>query len=506
MIDYQQLYKFSENLDYGLKLAEVQRSAGKGQGALATLAALRRLPKPEGGDPRIDLEEAETAASLGDLKRGLAAAATASTKAKDSGARLLESRSLTWSCVGFRRLGQMGQAKQACEEARKIAEDLDDKLGTARAVNNLANIMQDQGDLDGAKRLFEQALALGRDIGAQRDISGALNNLGIILSGQGDLAAAKERYDEALKIQQEIGFKSEIPNTLGHIGDLLHQQGDLVGAQRTFEQAIAKAKESGNERAQAGSEANLGTVLFDRGDLRGAEKNCREAVATERKLGAKSDMATALDILADLLVVLGKLQEAEQRYQEAMSIQQGLGEKGSAALSRMGLATVFLERGDAAQAEAAVRPSAEEFHSERDSTDETVARVVLARSLLAQKKLTEAQGEMSKAMVLVSNTSQRNLRYSTLTTSARVRAALGGESNVIGAIEAVQKVAGDASKSGMPGFELEARLAIGEIELASGKSSLARTELSTVQKQAAAAGFLLIAQKAARLGQASAIR
>ena len=213
---YQQLYKYSpENLNYGLNLAQAQRSAGQGQDALVTLAALRKLPKPEGDDPRLDLEEAETAASLGDLNRGLAVAANAVGKAKATGARLLESRSLYWSCDAYRRLGQMDQAKQACEGAKKIAIDLEDNLDTARAVNGLANIRSDQGDLDGARELFEQALELGRRIGDQRDISGALNNIGIILSGQGRLREAKEKYDEALNIQRDIGFKAEIPNTLG---------------------------------------------------------------------------------------------------------------------------------------------------------------------------------------------------------------------------------------------------------------------------------------------------
>ena len=141
---YQQLYDYSQNqkLDYGLKLAEAQRSAGKGQDALVTLGALRKLPKPEGGDPRIDLEDGETAQSVGDLKRGLAAAASATRTAKATGARLLESRSLFWTCAAYRTMGQMDPAKQACEEARRIAVDLEDNLNAARAINGLGNIQR----------------------------------------------------------------------------------------------------------------------------------------------------------------------------------------------------------------------------------------------------------------------------------------------------------------------------------------------------------------------------
>lgn len=498
---YTQLYNYSQNqkLDYGLKLAEAQRSAGKGQEALGTLAALRKLAKPEGGDPRIDLEEAETAESLGDLKRGLMVAANAVEKAKATGARLLESRSLIWTCVADRKLGEMDQGKQACERAKKIAMDLGDKLGTARAVNNLANISSDQGDLNGARSLFEQALALGREIGDQRDISGALNNIGLVLSAQGQLDEAKKRYEEALKIQQDIGFKSEIPNTLGDLGDVLHQQGDLAGAQRTLEQAIAAGEESGNASAQGANKANLGIILFERGDLNAAERNYREALTIERNLGGTRDTAYILDSLGDLLVARGNLKEAQQSYREALSIQEGMREKGSIAISNMGLATVSLENGDAARAEAVARASAEEFRAEKDSADETMARVLLVRALVAQKKIPDAQSEMKQTLALETNETQRNLRYLALTTSARLRATLGGDSNVMPAVEALQKISHDAAHAGMPGAELEARLAIGEIELAGGKGAQGRTELLSVQKDAEAKGFLLIGQKSAQI-------
>ncbi len=488
MMAYQQLYKYSQNLDYGLKLAEVQRSAGKGQDALATLASLRKLPKPEGADPRIDLEEAETAASLGDVKRGLTAAANAARAAKASGARLLESRSLIWSCVAFRRLGQMDNGKQACEQARKIAADVEDKLGAARAVNNLATIAGARGDLDGAKRLFEQALDLGRSIGTQRDVAGALNNIANILATQGDLAQASQRYEEALTIEQEIGFKTEIPRTLGNQGILLHQQGDLRGAQRAFEQAISAAREIGNQSSLAGSTMNLGVVLFERGDLPAAEKSYQDALAIQKTLGAKSQMAATLDSLADLRLARANLSEAEQRYREAMSIQQELGDKGSIAMSQTGLANVLLEKNQPQQADAMVRAAIAELHSEKDAEGEASARLVLARSLLAQPNVAEAEKQIGLARSLSAEGSSRTQQFDLAIIAARVS----------GAKDPLQKVFREAKALGMPGAELEARLAWAEIELAHGDRARARAELSAVQKEASAKGYLLIAAKAAR--------
>jgi hypothetical protein len=123
--------------------------------------------------------------------------------------------------------------------------------------------------------------------------------------------------------------------------------------------------------------------------------------------------------------------------------------------------------------------------------------LVLVQSLLAQKKPADAQQELVALKALVKTTSPRSLQYATLIASARVQAATGG-SNVAVSVESLQKVAREAKRAGMPAFELEARLAIGEIELADGKTSLARKELDDVQREAAGKGFRLIEQKAAK--------
>lgn len=500
---YQRLYDYApQNLDYGLKLAEAQRSAGRGKDASKTLARLRKLPAPNGDDPRIDLEEAEVAASVGDLSRGLQVAGNAVQKAKERGARLLESRSLIWSCDAKRRLGQMDSAKQDCEDARKIATDLDDSLDSARAVNNLANILSDQGDLEGARQLFEQALSLGRKIGDQRDVSGALNNLGIVLLGEGKLEDAKQSYEAALNIQQEIGFTSEIPNTLENIGDLLHQQGNLSDAEHTFEQAIAAAQQSGNEGAEAGSKANLATVLVEIGDPVQGERDGREAVAMERRRGAKSDLAETLDILGDVLTARGNLQEAEKSYREALTSQEALREKGTAAITEAGLANVMVEQGHSQQAEATVRRAVTELHLENDFSDEAAARLVLVKALLDENKVPEAAHEMDATSALITKSSPSSVRYAGSIVSARVHASSGaaqhGKADDSGPVAELRRIARDAEAMMETQFALEARLTIAEIER-NGAAAQARADATAVQNDAAAKGFVLISQKAAKL-------
>jgi tetratricopeptide (TPR) repeat protein/class 3 adenylate cyclase len=490
---YEQLYHFDQgNLEYGLQLAKAQWSAGQGNDALATLNALRKLPQPEGGDPRIDLTEAEISKSRGDIKGALKAADLAAAKAKNSGARLLRARALHWSCATLRTMGEPDKAKLACEESRSISRDLGDKLGIARAATGLGNIQFDRGDLEAANRLYGEALENAKIIGAKKDISGALHNLGMVSDVQGNLEVAKQRYQEALGIQQEIGDRAESAKTLTDLGDLLRKLDDLGQAQRTLEEAAGAAQGTGNQHTEANALTSLAGVLFDRGKLNEAKQRYEQAVPLLRQHGTKVDLGYALDGFGDLLVASGDLLGAEQLYKEAMSIQEGT----DAAVSRTGLAMVLIEKGEASQAEAFVRPALQEFRSKKDSDDEILAGIVLVRALLEQKKFPEAQQEIGPLNPLAAASSQRNLRYGALIVSGRVQSALD-RSIVAAALSSLQKVAQEAKKAGLPGPELEARLAIGEIELAHGQAARAHSELSAVQKEAAADGFIGIATRAA---------
>jgi TolB-like protein len=68
---YAELWRtFADDLEYGLALAAMQRRSDAAEASLATVEALRKLPAPDGEDPRIDLAESEAAWRLGDLARG----------------------------------------------------------------------------------------------------------------------------------------------------------------------------------------------------------------------------------------------------------------------------------------------------------------------------------------------------------------------------------------------------------------------------------------------------
>jgi tetratricopeptide (TPR) repeat protein len=191
---YRSLFEFfPDNVDYGLSLAAMQTSAGKGGDALTTIESLRQLSSPSQVDPRIDLQEAETASALSDFQRARTAAATAAEKARDHGARLLVARARLKEGRALERLGQPKEAIDAAEEAKSNFLQAGDRRGVAGAWNNVFSLLWRQGGLDGAQTAATHVLEIYREIGDRGGVATGLLNVGLLHSSRGSFPAHSGR-------------------------------------------------------------------------------------------------------------------------------------------------------------------------------------------------------------------------------------------------------------------------------------------------------------------------
>jgi hypothetical protein len=119
--------------------------------------------------------------------------------------------------------------------------------------------------------------------------------------------------------------------------------------------------------------------------------------------------------------------------------------------------------------------------------------VVLARSLLDQGKPAEAEKEIRAAELAVASAEARLLVMEVAVTAGRIHAANGKPAE---ASRSLTGALAEATRLDCGRCQLEARLAIGEMEMKPGKKAAAREHLATLEKDATAKGFLLIASKA----------
>jgi tetratricopeptide (TPR) repeat protein len=230
------------------------------------------------------------------------------------------------------------------------------------------------------------------------------------------------------------------------------------------------------------------------GDLAGATKLAEESLAISRETQNKRGTARSLNSLANAVAQRGDINGARKMYEEALATRNELGYKGMAAETGLQLAVLAIEEGNPASAAATSRDTRTEFQRLHQPEDEVASDAVLARALLAMGRPLDAQKEIDAGKELLTKSLDLETHFELGIIACRVEAALGKNPSAENELESV--LAG-ARKHKYLGYQLEARLALGEVETGSGKIAAGRAILAAIQKDAAAKGFLLIAREAA---------
>jgi serine/threonine protein kinase/tetratricopeptide (TPR) repeat protein len=484
---------FPDNVDYGIRLARAQISAGKGKEALATVEALSKLPPPKGQDTRIDVVEAEASESISDFKREQEAAARAVAKGELQEAKLLVATAQLKQGNAFQRLRDPAKARSAYEEAQQIYAAAGNRADVAKVSSNIGNLLRKHGDLAGAKARYEEALAVFREVGNPFAATAVLNNIGNVLALQGDLEGAKRAQEQALALSEELGHKKGMAEAQGMLGMVLVAEGSKAEAKRRFQESITNAREIGDRVILSQALRGLGSLLREEGDLAAAKESFQQELAIHRDTGDQTGIAQDLHNLGLVLLDQGDLTGARKSAERALAVSQQLGDNGGAAHYKISLASLALAEGRPSEAEALIRQAVEQLPARHRVDVEAGAWAILSKSLLAQGEAGKAQEALARAVELAGKIKVRVLDLEVAIVSARIRAAMG---NFAEAKKSLRATLAGAERYGVLRCQLQARLALGEIDMKSGHSVAGRAQLQATERDATAHGFGLIARNA----------
>ena len=485
---------FPDNLDYGLRLVAALTSAGQGKEAIAVIEKLRNFPAPDGDSPRIDLAEARAAGSLSDFKRQQEMAALAATKAGRNGARLLVAGSRMIEGNAFASMGELSRARTAFEYAREMYIAAGDRWNAANVSTNIAYIVSQSGDPRAARGIYEQSLAIYRQVGDQKGTAAALGSMATVLRDLGDLKQAGDLHEQALAINREIGDRIGEARSLNNLANILSVGGDHSGAREKYEAALTVFREIGDRNALATVLSNLGDLVSEEGDLARARELYEESRVTFQAIGNKSSLAYELSRLGDLDLIGGDLAAAKKTHLEALALRQEIGEEGGVGDSQLALAQIALHQDDPASAEAAARAAADEFRAAARSGDEASAMAVLARSFLVRGKSSESAQALKRAEELAAKSDDIAVRLSVAITGASILAARGDTAK---SLADLQRIVAQTSDARLLRLQLEARLALAEAEISTGRVEAGRNRLEALMREASGRGYKYIADRAA---------
>jgi tetratricopeptide (TPR) repeat protein len=490
---YRSLWKFfPDDIEAGLRVANMQNKSGSAKDALRTIADLHNLTAPANEDPRIDIAEANVRDSLADFNGSEKAAASAIEKAQRSGARLLLAQAKECDARAWDRLGQVDKSSREFAEARDLSLEGGNPRVVAYALNGIANGLYDKGDFEGARKGYEQALETARRIGALKDVASFSTNIGNVFFEQGKLPEARKLYEESLRVDRDIGNERNRASDLGSIGNVMQGMGDLGGALRMQEQSLQAFRNSGDRRGEASTLNNIGNVLSELGQLELAESKYEEAMVVQQVIGYRRGRGYSLVSTADILRLQNHLSEARAKAEEALNLRREIGDNTNLAYSEMELANINLDQSNFSEAESLATQAAEAFRSQKVADAGCQAEAILSRALLAQAKLAAAEAAASRALSLCRQGSDRDARFEAYLASAEVSAQAGRRSEALKELNVVQS---ESKRYGYLVYEIRARLQLAELEFSAGRSESGRAGLAQVARDAQAHGLGLILQK-----------
>ncbi len=491
---------FPDNVDYGLKLATVQVRGHQGQDALATVDLLRKLPPPASEDPRIELVEGDAWRGLGDFKHQETPQARAVEKARAQGARLILARALQDQATLFNFLGRAQDAIALCSESRDISAAAGDLQSEGRALRAWADILSNSGDLPGAIRLYQQAQVIFQKIGSEAGVASVLNNLGTAYKREGDLATSEKMYRQAQASFRLLDDDARRAVVTGNVAEERMEQGDLRGALQLHQEQLQLGDAANTENAALAG-YGIASVRLLQGDLAGARKGFEHSLALWQEKSNRNAAAYAMWSLGGVLTDEADFSDARKMYEQALAIRTKAGDKLAIAETQLGLADLSLEESHSpAEEEASVRQALEVFQAQKVRDDEIEAWCVLARALLAEGKTAAAEEAMQHARSFAAKSQSPPVHWRTAIVAAVIETAEKNRAHSAAAGVMRKDLAAVIAKSralGYQGIELDARLALAEMEIKAGQTAEGRAHLAAIESDAKAKGYNLVARKAA---------
>ena len=485
---------YPDNIEYGLLLARAQRLGAQYHDALATVQALKKLPAPFSGDPRIDLEEGLIAEPSGDTASMERAASAAEQKGRERGSTLLIAQAKLLKPISDTPTFVADQ-KAACQLCEGLGDM--DCAGQAWLRIGRARIPR-----PAAKTAMEQALAVFVRIGDQRKVGEVHTQLGVLAMKQGNFTEARREYTQARDVCQDTGDRGCVTEELLQDGDIDANMGDASAAERKFRQSLELARQTGEDQLIWKSSMNLATLLaVYEGKPAEAETVYRGLLDVERNGDGEQRVETILSNLGAVLTDEGHLTEARRMLTEAAERSAKNGHRFEF-IDDVTLAEIDIAEGHPSAAEARLKPMVGALEEQRD----VIAigyYTTIAEAQLEQNRPNDAERSAARARELLGSTRSGYDALEVAIVEAKVAVALRPQDNAVRtkSVAQLHETRLQCQKSGLVELDFRARLAEGEIEMRTGATGAGRAHLATLEHDAASKGFGTIARQASAARQ-----
>jgi len=381
---------------------------------------------------------------------------------------------------------------QYLAEARQIFQSLGDTGGVVDTMRWDAVVLIRRGQAADAGKELESALALSQSLNYVRLTTAILLAQTESFRVQGQLSTARTKCQQALALAQQAENKALIGHALLSLGVILKLQGDYTAARAKIWESAEMAGELGEKSDRSNALNSVAVIDLSQGRLKQARSELEEILPIDRQIGDKTSIALRLNNLSRVLRMQGDLAAAEKLNTEECQIQEALNAKPALAGCRIRLAVLWMAQGRSSDARAAIDKVTSDFKLETLSPGDLTSIASLQLAVGEEKKASATLAETQHVLSGRSYITEEAVPVAIAT--ARLDAAQGHTAT---ATKRLEQAKAEAQKFDLLPLVLEARLAMAEIAARSGDLS----EATATARDAATAGFGLIASKANAIAQ-----
>jgi tetratricopeptide (TPR) repeat protein len=227
--------------------------------------------------------------------------------------------------------GPWAQAATLHQRAATAANDNNDRIGEASALNDLSSVRFQTGQYAQAVHAHERALALYRGLGHPLGEANAVFNHGRVSLATGKFEGATEAFEKALALYQEVGSLSGQAGALYRLGEVCLTTGDFRKASSLIEEALVLYRECRDSLGESAASMGLARVAVGTGDMERADRLLRDALALYDEIVAVLGRANALTWLGTVRRLTCEFDEATALQRRALALFEELGNRSGQA-------------------------------------------------------------------------------------------------------------------------------------------------------------------------------
>jgi DNA-binding winged helix-turn-helix (wHTH) protein/TolB-like protein/Tfp pilus assembly protein PilF len=387
-------------------------------------------------------------------------------------------------------LGDLERSRLLTDEAYTRFVELEDHFYETRSLFKAAEVLWELGDAAESRQRYDEVLSQARSSGNRIEEARALSGIGRILTSTGSLREARQRQEEAFQVARSNGYPMLTASYLGALGRTLALEGDLPLAQRRLEHALEVKRRVLDRLGTAQLLGALSDLEYQKGDLAAAQRYASEQWALAQQIRAVLVSAAALQRQGRLQIATGDLAGGRERLSDALRLCDARRAALLGADIRLDLARLDLFAGQPAEA-ARLAGEVGQWYGQRGlPRDQARALAVRAEALLAAGQPGPASAAAGEATALAQPSDNPDLQLFVMTAGA---AASGSPA---AALDRLRRAVAQADRLGFVVAGLEARLALGSLELATGSTAAGRATLEEARRTAESKGFKRLAQQA----------